>query len=139
MKKGQTIKKPFSLYTYYLLAILGTLVIPAIIVSFFEVFAEGLNKYITIALFPTIFIGILLVGYFKWQRYRRLTGEKTSEYGLLSTPPGLIARSVDEQSSQKKDSQVPLHRREIPSYVVLIAISLTLLLIRIIFEIFFEK
>ncbi|MEK7150647.1 MAG: hypothetical protein AAB783_00405 [Patescibacteria group bacterium] len=75
-------KQPFSLYTYYLIAVLLTLIVPVIIAV-----ALPDNDVLWLLSFPCTLIGILLIGYLKWNRYRRVSGlnnAETVQYGLGS-------------------------------------------------------
>ncbi len=113
-------KKPFTLYTYYLIAIVATLFGGAFLS---EIAFPNMNDYVFIAMFPLIFIGVLLVGYFKWRRYRKLmglTGRDTFSYGLGSTTVGLAGGTVKDLVSDTRRKQ-----GELPRYVVAIILALT--------------
>ncbi len=126
------IEQPFSLYTYYLMAVIGTFVIPLIIVVILEESfgIKDLNDYVFITLFPTTFIGILLIGYFKWWRFRKLIGKKIYKEGLLSMPAGLPARiaieSIESIDRAAENANKPFYRKEIPAYIATIIILLAI-------------
>ena len=86
-EERRSTSKPFSLYTYYLIAILTTFFSNVIITYFWQ----DINFYTEIMVAALIFIAILFIGHFKWRRYRKLTGarESTAKYGILSTPLGV--------------------------------------------------
>jgi len=118
-------RKPFTLYTYYLIAVIATLIGSAFLAG---VVSPNMNDYIFFAMFPTIFIGILLIGYFKWRRYRkimRLTGKETIQYGLGSTPIGLAVGTAKDLAS---NSKVQITKGDLPKWAVFIILSLVFIL-----------
>ena len=108
-------KKPFTLYTYYLLAFVLTFIAVGFITAAFP----DINEGFWILLWPTFFIGTLLVGYLKWYRYRKLfglTGKDTARYGLGSTPAGLVVGAAKDLVSESRQQE----KGELSQRVVLI-------------------
>ncbi|MEK7650180.1 MAG: hypothetical protein AAB367_04470 [Patescibacteria group bacterium] len=108
-------RKPFTLYTYYLLAFVVTFVAMGFLTAAFP----DMNENLWIMLWPTFFIGTLLVGYAKWYRYRKLTGltgKDTQSYGLGSMPAGIAIGTAKDLVGAKR----PQEKGELPRYIIFI-------------------
>lgn len=136
-KHGSKEMKPFTLYTYYLLAIMATLIIPAVFLAIFP----NVHDYLKVIVFPASFIGVLLIGYFKWYRYRKikgLSGKDTVSHGIMSLPAGMVFNKEKDKSQSSDNKNLPLHLKEISNRVVLIIVLSLLVTFSILFDLYFR-
>ena len=131
--ENKSIKKPFSLYTYYLISILITFLVS--VMTFDAEFWGNINEYIELVLYLIFFSIIPLIGYFKWQHYRKLTGDDTSKYGLLSTPLGVATQVITGVDNASQKTEENFWAKEISTKVVFFIFIVIAILINLFFAI----